>query len=132
MSADPIAVAKRAWMFRLIASARPQDYLAAMASAALRLLALFALVLMPMAMNSAPASAQPDATAPAGHCDDHQQPAKAPAGSQVHCTACAALPAIDTPAPVAELDPETPMIIALAGFLSGIEPDTATPPPKLA
>jgi hypothetical protein len=102
-----------------------------MATAFFRLLALLALVLMPLSMASAPASAQPTAAAPAGHCDDHQQPAKAPAGPQVHCTACAALPAIDTPAPVSELAPEMPMLIALAGFLAGIEPDTATPPPKL-
>ena len=107
-------------------------YFAAMASAVLRLLALFALVLMPLSMAGAPASAQPVAEAPAGHCDDHPQPAKAPAGTQVHCTACAALPAIDMAAPIAELAPETPMLIALAGFLTGIEPDTATPPPKLA
>jgi hypothetical protein len=103
-----------------------------MATAVLRLLALFALVLMPLSMASAPASAQLSAAAPAGHCDDHQQPAKAPAGPQAHCTACAALPAIDAPAPVAELTPETPMLIALAAFLAGIEPDTATPPPKVA
>src|SRR5262245_55873240 len=102
-----------------------------MASAVLRLLALIALVLMPLSMASAPASAQPAARAPAGHCDDHQQPSKAPSGPLMHCTACAALPAIDTPAPIAELDPETPMLIALASFLAGIEPDTATPPPKL-
>jgi hypothetical protein len=101
-----------------------------MASGFLRLLVLFALVLMPLSMASAPASAQPSASAPAGHCDEHQQPAKAP-GPQMHCTECAGLPAIDEPAPVAELSPSMPMIIALASFLAGIEPDTATPPPKL-
>ena len=109
-----------------------RGYFPDMASAFLRLIALFALMLMPLSMASAPASAQPAAAVPAGHCDEHQQPAKAPAGPQVHCTACAALPAIDAPAPVAELNPSMPMIIALASFLTGIEPDTATPPPKLA
>lgn len=117
-------------MIRLIASQKSKVYFNDMASTVLRLLALIALVLMPLSMTSASASAQPNATAPAGHCDDHQQPAKVPAGPQVHCTACAALPAIDTPVPIAELSPETPMLIALAAFLSGIEPDTATPPPK--
>jgi hypothetical protein len=102
-----------------------------MATAFLRLIALFALILMPLSMASAPASAQPTSAGPAGHCDDHQQPAKAPAGPQAHCTACAALPAIDAPAPIAELSPETPILISLADFLAGIEPDTATPPPKL-
>jgi len=103
-----------------------------MASALLRLLALFALVIMPLSMASASASAQPAVATPAGHCDDQQQPAKAPSAPQVHCTGCAALPAMDAPAPLAELAPETPMLIALASFLAGIEPDTATPPPKLA
>ena len=97
-----------------------------MVSAFLRLLALVALVLMPLSMASAPAAAP----SVAGHCDDQQQPAKAPAGQQVHCTACAALPAIDTPAPLAKLTPRMPTVIALASFLAGIEPDTATPPPK--
>src|SRR5690349_3498799 len=101
-----------------------------MASAFLRLVALLALVLMPLSMASAPASAQPTASAPAGHCDEHQQPAKAP-GPQMHCTACAALPAIDAPTLVAEMSLAVPMIIALASSLAGIEPDTATPPPKL-
>ena len=102
-----------------------------MASAVLRLLALIALVLMPLSMASATVSAQPNASAPASHCDDHQRPSKAPAAPQMHCPGCAALPAIDAPAPVAELDPETPLHIALAALLSGIEPDTATPPPKI-
>ena len=119
-------------MIRLIASQKSKVYFSDMASAVLRLLALVALLLMPLSMASAAASAQPNAVAPTGHCDDHQQPAKAPTGSQVHCTACAALPAVDTPAPSAELRPEMPMLIALAGFMAGIEPDTATPPPKLA
>jgi len=101
-----------------------------MASAVFRLFALFALVLMPLSMASAPASAQPTASSPAGHCDDHQMPSKAPAGPQIHCTACAALPAIDAPVPVVEMAPQPPMLIALASFLAGIEPDTATPPPK--
>jgi hypothetical protein len=98
-----------------------------MASAVLRLLALIALALMPLSMVSAPAAAQP---VPAGHCDDHPKPADAPAGPKVHCTACAALPAIDAPAPIAEMAPEAPTLIGLVSSLAGIEPDIATPPPK--
>lgn len=115
----------------VFASFDANRYFPLMASAVLRLLALLALVLMPLSMASATASAQPAATAPAGHCDDHQQPTKAPAGPQVHCTACAALPAMDAPAEIAEMAPQMPLLIALASFLAGIEPDTATPPPKL-
>ena len=114
-----------------VASQSSSGYSMAMDSAVLRLLALFALILMPLSMASAPASAQPNATAPAGHCDDQQQPTKAPAGPQLHCTACAALPAMEASVPMAELRPETPIVIALVSFLAGIEPDTATPPPKL-
>jgi len=102
-----------------------------MASAFLRLLTLLALVLMPLSMASAPASAQPVASTPVGHCDDHPQPAKAPAGAQMHCTGCAALPAIDAPSPLAEIIPQMPLRIALAPYLAGVEPDTATPPPKV-
>jgi hypothetical protein len=115
------------------AVARPdrRAYLALMASAILRLLALIALALMPLSMASAPAAAQPVAAAPSGHCDNHRKPADAPATSQMHCTACAALPAMAAPAQVAELAPETPMVIARVGLLAGIEPETATPPPKI-
>jgi len=112
-----------------IATQSWDGYFSGMGSAVLRLLALVALFLMPMSMGSAPANAQTAAT-PAGHCDDHQQPAKAPAMPQVHCTGCVALPAIDAPVPIEELVPEMPMTIALAAFLASIEPDTATPPPK--
>jgi len=117
-------------VIRLIASPVREAYLPAMASAVLRMLALIALILMPLSMASAPASAQPVAAAPAGHCDDHQKPSEIPAGPQMHCTACAALPAMEAPAPIPELSPQAPMLIALASFLTGIEPDTATPPPK--
>jgi hypothetical protein len=118
-------------LMRLVAPRERRAYAVGMASAVLRLIALIALVLMPLSMASAPASAHPNATASAGHCDDHQQPAKAPSGPQMHCTACAALPAMDAPVPIAELAPEMPLIIAFSTFLPGIEPDTATPPPKL-
>ena len=101
-----------------------------MASAALRLLALFALIFMPLSMASAPASAQPSAAAPSGHCDDQQKPSDAPAG-QMHCTGCAALPAVDAPFPISELRPQTPMELTLVQLPAGIVPETATPPPKL-
>ena len=116
---------------RSIASAPGGDYVRTMASAVLRLLALVALVLMPLSMASAPAAAQPVGGVPAGHCDDHQQPPKAPGGQQIHCMACAALPAMDAPAPIAGLTPRMPAVIALESSLSGIDPDTDTPPPKL-
>ena len=103
-----------------------------MASAVLRLLALFALIFMPLSMATGPASAQPSAGAPAGHCNDHQKPSDIPAGQQVHCTSCAALPAMDAPLPTSDLRPQTPTELRLVELSAGIIPETTTPPPKLA
>lgn len=97
-----------------------------------KLLALIALVLMPLSMGSAPAAAHARASAPASHCDEHQKPADTPGGYQLHCTACAALPAMDAPMAIAELRPETPLRTELTEFVTGIEPEIATPPPKAA
>lgn len=110
----------------------PPLYPARMASAVLRLLALVALIFMPLSMASAPASAQPVAAAPAGHCEDQQEPADAPSSAKMHCTGCAALPAVDAPDPMAELRPETPLLISFARFMDGVEPETATPPPRIS
>jgi hypothetical protein len=118
-------------MRRVVALENSRAYFHAMASAVLRLFALFALVLMPLSMASAPASAHPAAATPAGHCDDQPQPAKAPAGPQMHCTACSALPANDAPTPVEEMAPQATLLVAPVSSLTGIEPDIATPPPKL-
>jgi hypothetical protein len=99
-----------------------------------RLLALFALVLMPLSMASTTASAQPAASAAAGHCDEHPQPkpADSPSNAKMHCTGCTALPAMEAPAPIAELRPEAPMRLRPVEFVDGIEPETATPPPRIS
>jgi hypothetical protein len=127
----PQAQAESMSLRRSIAPDAPGGYPTRMASAVLRLLALFALIFMPLSMASAPASAQPSAAAPSGHCDDHQKPSDAPAGQQMHCTGCAALPAMDAPFPISELQPQTPMELTLVELPAGIVPETATPPPKL-
>lgn len=98
-----------------------------MASAVLRLLALFALVFMPLSMATASARAQPSAAAPTGHCDDHQKPSDVLPGQQLHCTGCAALPAMGAPLPTSQLRPKTPMELALVELPLGIVPETATP-----
>lgn len=103
-----------------------------MARAVLRLVALFALILMPLSMAGAPASAQPAAAAPAGHCDDHQKPADAPKTQQMHCTGCSALPVMEPPLPFAEMSPEAPVELRPVVLSAGIIPETATPPPKFA
>ena len=40
-----------------------------------------------------------------GHCDEHQKPVDAPSAPKAHCATCAALPATDTSAAIAELRP---------------------------
>lgn len=103
-----------------------RDFLAAMARL-WTLIALVALVLMPIGMAAAPAMAQPAA---AGHCDDHQQPADAPNSAQVHCTGCASLPVLPAPGTVDSLAPQAPALPALVEAFSGVDPRTDPPPPK--
>jgi hypothetical protein len=96
-----------------------------------KLIAMIALALMPLSMAGAATS--PGQTASAGqpdHCSEHQQPVDAPSAPQVHCAACAALPAMHEPPATVELRPEAPRQIALVALMAGIEPETATPPPK--
>lgn len=111
-------------------------YLGAMFAAALRLLALIALVVMPLGMTAAPVAAAPAADAIAasqvGHCDDHQEPADSPLKAKVHCTGCAALVAPAASSEAAELRPQAPTQIRLSYFGTAFEPEIATPPPKFA
>lgn len=106
-------------------------YLTAMASALFRLLALIALLAMPGGMAGAPALAAP-APAASGHCEQGHAPAEAPAQPQAHCAACAALPAFELPAPAATVVPTAPRLIARTQAIDSIEPEIATPPPKLS
>ena len=111
-------------------------YVERMMAALLRLLTLFALVLMPLGMTGAPAAASPipasHSMASASHCDEQGDQDQAPA-SRMDCTAmCTALPATDTPEPAPVLKPTAPRAIAVAMPFDGIEPEIATPPPRLA
>lgn len=114
---------------------RPYD--AAMAAAFLRLLALVALIVMPFGMASTPALAQPADQAmsighamPTGHCGDQQAPDKAPA--LMDCTAaCTALPASIAPMPEPLLKPKALRTITISVPFADIEPEIATPPPRL-
>jgi hypothetical protein len=100
-----------------------------MIAAVTRLILLVALALMPVGMASAPA-AVPVAAA-AKHCDEHQQPADAPAKMDMHCATCAALPAIQAPVRDPELRPEMPRFVRASSALSDTELEIATPPPRL-
>ena len=105
-----------------------------MAVALFRIFALVALVLMPFGMAAEPALAKPadHVMAMTGHCDDTGQKQDAPARKAMDCTAsCTALPAADVAIPEPMFTPTLPRITAFASPFSGIEPELATPPPKL-
>jgi hypothetical protein len=107
-------------------------YFRRMARSVLALLALAAMLLVPFAMAGTSAAAHAATPAAAGHCDDPSPPSGEPASPQMHCTACAALPAMEAPAEVAGLRPQALPPAARVGAFGGIEPDTITPPPKSA
>ena len=107
-----------------------------MAAMLFRLLALVALVLMPLGMAGAPAIAQQmpmdHAAMGARHCDEQPGQGKAPA-SKMDCAAmCTALPAADGPAPAARMRLAAPRTIVIVALFAGIEPEIATPPPRQA
>ena len=117
-------------MTSVIAGQGSPSYVAGMPAVVLRLFTLLALALMPLGMASSPALAAATPAAAAGHCDEHQNPADAPAKMDMHCATCAALPA-DEPARVAELRPQAPILISAIHAVSDNQPEIATPPPKL-
>ena len=106
-----------------------------MAAAALRLLTLIALMLMPIAMAGAPALAQPapveHAMASMGHCDEMPGEDQAPPSSKMECTAmCTALPAGFGMAAEPMMKPRPQRSMAAGASFDGIVPEIATPPPR--
>ena len=118
----------------VIASLSSRTYLALMPSMVLRLLTLFALVLMPLGMGTA--DAMPAHHAPAvatdQHCDGHGgQPAEQSRDKSMDCAISCSILAIS------EVEVEGPSVARpiptarpLAELDAGLHPDTATPPPK--
>ena len=105
-----------------------------MAAVLLRLMALIALVLMPHGLASAPAHAQAaHYGVSADHCADQTDSDKAPASTQVDCAmACSALQAAEAPLQAPVIGPKGPRLLALVTPFAGVEPEIATPPPKLS
>lgn len=117
-----------------------QVYRVPMRSVLLRLLATLAVMLMPLGMAAAPAAtshhqritmAMP-MPMPMQHCPEPAVPGSNSAFAHCAMACAAALPAISSPEPLAQpvvrSSPQVPAITALAG----VEPDIATPPPRLA
>ena len=92
---------------------------------------LVALALMPLGMTGAAAAEAPSPAAAAGHCDDRQKPADAPAKMDMQCATCAALPVAQANLTDRGLRPELPRLEKAGKALSNAEPETDTPPPRL-
>lgn len=120
-------------MREFIAPSGASPYDRGMASVVLRLLALVALLFMPMSMgNSAAAATHSTAAATAdGHCQDHQKPAEKSPKMDMHCASCSALPAAEAIVDTSALKPATPRQMTVTDDIAGNEPEIATPPPKL-
>jgi hypothetical protein len=111
------------------------------ASRLVRLLAMFALLLMPLAMigqgHAIAAAPHHDMTSAAsGHCADmDSKPDKKhhDSSSAAECLmACAALPAAEAPAPVEQIALRPTLVAALVPVTVGLAPEAETPPPRLA
>jgi hypothetical protein len=99
-----------------------------------KLLALLAVLLMPLGMQPAVAApARHHAALPMQHCPE-QTPGHDVKGGLAECTmACsAALPAADLASEQPGLLPCVPTEAAAAAVLHGRHPDPATPPPRLS
>ena len=117
-------------------------YLASMtASRLLRLLAMFALLLMPLAMagQGHAVAAAPHgemASAEAGHCADIESEGdrKHQSGSAAaDCLmACAALPAAGAPVAAEQIVLRPTPVAALQPAIVGLSPEAETPPPRIA
>ncbi len=98
-----------------------------------KLLLLAAVLLMPLGMAPAAASASPQAMAsmPMGHCPDQDSSHSSKAGIAECTMACAgALPAVVTAREEPLLGPAEPVVATGAEPLNSLHPETATPPPK--
>lgn len=107
-----------------------------------RLLAILALVLMPIGMSGTPASASTSASALASAsasdrgqvatmaCGSHKEPSEPAPDREAHCASCIAV--ADPGAAFAEDPLESSADLADRGgrLLLGIRPDVATPPPR--
>ncbi|HEX8586259.1 MAG TPA: hypothetical protein VF680_17850 [Allosphingosinicella sp.] len=129
-------------MTAAVATSGSGAYLASMtASRLLRLLAMFALLLMPLAMagQGHAVAAAPHgemASAEAGHCADMDGKAdkKDQGGSSAaDCLmACAALPAAEAPLAAEQIVLRPTLVAVLVPVITGLSPEAETPPPRIA
>lgn len=123
---------------RIIAGQGNGTYLGVAMGKLLRLIALFALVLMPFGMGMLPASAAAPASHSSmdpqsgGHCGDETETGSTTAVGS-HCGgSCSALPGLVRPDLAAAVLPSLQRAPCLAPALVGISPAPSTPPPRAA
>ena len=119
----------------LIGAPAGTAYCASMRSTLLRLIALVAVLLLPLGMSGASAAghhAETAASMPMQHCPDPGSKSASKGGFGECTMACsAALPAADLPSePLPRIFPAS-LTVTTAEILHGLHPDTATPPPKI-
>jgi hypothetical protein len=119
----------------VIAGQGSSAYLRRMIAPITRLLALIALVLMPLGMGAAAAAPQAAPhTAETGHCSGSEQRGpEAPLAPMADCTiSCSAVAPDHVSAPFDKILPKERSIAVPIIGIAGVEPDIATPPPKSA
>lgn len=97
-----------------------------------RLLAILALVLMPIGMTSAPAMASDHGQAATMPCDSHEESSKSTPDRQAHCTSCVATAQSGAIFADDRLEPVAILTDRSERLLLGILLDVATPPPRTA
>lgn len=127
-------------MTRVIVQQAFGAYVAAMASAVIRLFTLLAFIMMPLAMSStAFAAPQPVEEAVTGHheamadhCGDSEDENRAPESGKMDCAAaCTAIAPAGNSISMAEMAPRAPRESSLATPFGNLVPEIATPPPRL-
>jgi hypothetical protein len=117
-----------------VAAAGLRGHMGSVPKALTILLALVALLLMPMGMSGTPAAAaSPDDAALAGHCDSHgTEKDQVPGGMEQHCATCLVMPAAEGPRITPGLAPRAPRSLMAACAFQGLGPEVSTPPPRRA
>lgn len=100
----------------------------------MRLLILFAVLLMPLAMvNGGPAMASSISQEPAGHCEQMPEHKKDQPDRLADCAvACAAIPTQRYDIQRKTFGRTEPRVAALTEILHGLGPQATTPPPRLS
>jgi hypothetical protein len=100
----------------------------------MRLLILFAVLVMPLAMvNGGPAMASSISQEPAGHCEQMPEHKKDQPDRLADCAvACAAIPSQRYDIQRQTFGPSEPRVAALTEILHGLDPEAATPPPRFS